>query len=402
MKTEHPRTKRQREELADMLAKIFSRRYHELKKRFSFDFSLDPGVKPEHLRILRRNGRIVAHVGIYEKPIRIGRAVLRMGGVGGVACEPEFRNRGFASACLKSAIQTMQKEGMPISFLFGIDRFYTKFGYVGCLPRYSMKIPRRELICLKNAFDAKPYTRRDIEDLVRLYEAASRDTPASVVRDAQRFAAAIERNGLSGTGDESFIYVFRERHSPHRARAYAVWKDGSLWEAGLEPGDRESCDALLAWLCQKSEGNELNLTGLSPSHPLWKYARRFEHVIETNFSWTGGGMGRIVDVGKFLEVLAPELEARANAAGLEAEYQLRLVVDGVPHELILGRSHQFSSSARLVISSTVECSQQALLQMAIGSLHFECIPGVTVRGERALVEAVFPESSPCIYRLDAF
>lgn len=389
-----------------MLARVFSHRYDSLRRTFSTDFSRDPGVTPEHLRVIRRGGRIVAHAGVYEKQVRIGRAVLRMGGLGCVACAPEFRGEGLASACVRDALAFMRHEGIPLSFLFGIDRFYTRFGYAGCLPRYEMKIACRELTELRNPFETRPQSARDLPELVRLYEAASKDTPGAVVRDARRFGLAIERNGLAGDPrGGNGVFVFREGRSARRARAYAVWKDGSLWEVGLEGGDEAACQAVLAWLrsrCEEMSEKELHLTGLSPAHPLWRYALRFNHSRETGLSWTGGGMGRIVDVAAFLEAVRPELEARVAAVGIEAECHLRLEVDGSPHELVLGRTHQFARASSLVMVARVRCSQQALLQMTLGTLPFDSIPGVAVEGERALVAAAFPESSPCIYRLDAF
>ena len=116
-------------------------------------------------------------------------------------------------------------------------------------------------------------------------------------------------------------------------------------------------------------------------------------------------MGRILDVRAFVEGLRPELEARMNAAGLESECHLHLIVDGAEHSLILGRAHHLSlliSTHRHILSARVACTQQQLLQMALGTLAYGEIPGVQASGDAALLRAAFPESGPNLYRLDYF
>ena len=54
------------------------------------------------------------------------------------------------------------------------------------------------------------------------------------------------------------------------------------------------------------------------------------------------------------------------------------------------------------MSAKVKCSEGALLQMALGTLEVDAIPGVKVSGDRALVRAVFPEAAPAIWPLDHF
>jgi hypothetical protein len=50
----------------------------------------------------------------------------------------------------------------------------------------------------------------------------------------------------------------------------------------------------------------------------------------------------------------------------------------------------------------VRCSSQALLQLALGSLALEHIPGLRWEGDDALLRALFPPGSPEVYRLDHF
>lgn len=410
MRTDFPRRAEDVRELGELIGRAFIRSYERLET-FPRRFAENPSIRLEFQRILRRRGRIVAHVGIHEKILRIGRARIRMGGIAAVACDPNYRRQGLAAACMKDALALLKRERFPLSLLFGIERYYLRFGYVGCLPGYVLRVGAVNLSGLKNTLRVSPYTPGAQEDLVGLYHAAAESTPGSVVRDVACMAYALRNWRLverTSESPEGKVFLFYPRRGKRRLRAYVVWEDGALLEAGMVPGDEEACVAVLAWLRDRRVAaleKEVPLTNLCPAHPLWIYAQRFNHAGERKLSWSGGGMGRLIDVGAFLEALRPELEARLNSAGLESECHLHLVVDGHEHSLILGRAHQLSlsiSTHRLILYTRLECSSQALLQMALGTLPFEALPGIKVEGERSLLRAAFPCSNPHLYRLDHF
>lgn len=410
MRTDSPRNHRDVRELGELLSRVFRMDILGLES-FARRFAENPAVRPSFQRILRHRGRIVAHVGIHEMTLRVGRARLRMGGIAGVACDPQFRRRGWAAACMREALDLLQRERFPLSLLFGIEQYYLRFGYVGCLPTYTLRLGVKQLRALKSRLHPAPYAPRDLQDLVRLYNAAAKETPGSAIRDPARMAYPLRPWGLRERFQkdiEKQVLVFRARAGRGPVRAYLVWDHGKLLEAALEPGDEPACVAVLAWLREQrlqALEKEVVLCNLCPAHPLWRYAQRFTHSAERELRWSAGGMGRLIDVDALLEALRPELEARLNSAGLESECHLHLIVDGKEHSLILGRAHQLSlsiSTHRLILYSRVECSSQALLQMALGTLPFDRIPEVKIEGERSLLRAAFPESSPHLYRLDHF
>ncbi|MGD0090961.1 MAG: GNAT family N-acetyltransferase [Planctomycetota bacterium] len=408
MKTEHPRTSREAEELAHVIAHCFAGNYETLRQAFLLEFQHLPGARPEYWRIVRRKGKIVAHVGIYEKEVRIGCARLRMGGLGFVGCLPEFRRRGLAARCMVSALELMRQQGIPLALLFGKDRYYPRFGFVGCFPKYTLKlkVTETEVAALDNPFAVRPGVAQDLAALTELYNAAAAGTAASVVRTRRQFHFACRRWGLLDRKKPS-LFVFRERRDKRLLRAYLVWKDNSFWEAAMRPGDEAACAGVLAWLReQRREAleKEIVLPLLTPAHPLHAYALRLNHQTEGGLHWTGGGMGRIVDTKLFLQAVQPEFEARVATAGLEGEAELRLFVDGRVHELLLvppGRKQAPGAGERRRVAR-VWCSQQALLQMVLGSLALPCIPGLRSGGDEALVRALFPPGSPGVYRLDGF
>jgi predicted N-acetyltransferase YhbS len=424
---DHPRTAKERKALAEFAARTFGGHYDEILQRQVCEIEEAPGARPELRRVARIGGEIAAHVGIIDRTVRIGRARLRMGGLAGVMTDPAHRHRGLASACLEDAVDFMRNDGFDVSFLFGIRDFYHRFGYVGCLPTYAMRLRVRDLERLKNPFAIEaPRGRppaRLLDEIVPLYEAASAGTPASVVRDRACFAYALRSRGLERPkrgGDPSRgLTVFREkrggRAGKKRVRAYAVLGEGGCLEAGLAPGDDAAAGAVLAWLrdrCVRNLARELVLRGMPPAHPLACFARRFNHTEERGFSWNGDGMGRVVDARRFLDAIAPELDARLSAAGIDDECHLHVTLAPgdrarrrarpVEESLVLGGGHHFAMARRGVRSAKVKCSEGALLQMALGSLAFGDIPGVSVGGDRAFVRAIFPEAGPGLWPIDHF
>lgn len=409
MRTSHPRNRAQLEALSETCARVFVPQYHDLRALFLRDFTLDPAFTPRHCRVIRRKGRIVAHVGIYEKTLRIGRAKLGMAGIGAVVCDRDFRGLNLPSICLEDALEVARREKLPVSVLLcgpGVDGYYTRFGFAEIWPRRVLKVEAKFLKALRNPYTVRAYKQADAAALAELYNAAAAATPGSVVRDAARFHFGVLREDLIALHKAQparGVFVFTSKGS-RKPRAYAAMKDGALWEAGLAPGDAEAAEALLAWLAAQG-GREVALQQSSPAHPLWAYALRFPHQTEGGMRWTHGGMGRLLDVAAFLDALKPELEARINADGIESEGHLHLIVDGREHSLILGRAHHISlmiSTHRHILSARVECSQQALLQLALGTLDWRAVPGLKVQGDNALLDAVFPQAHPNLYRLDYF
>ena len=97
----------------------------------------------EQLRILKVNGRIVAHVGVYATEIETGCGVLALGGIWAVACHPEYRRRGFAEACMRDAMARMRELGCDIGWLASsLCDWYRKFGWENAGQGYNFTIDR--------------------------------------------------------------------------------------------------------------------------------------------------------------------------------------------------------------------------------------------------------------------
>jgi len=84
----------------------------------------------------RLGGKLVSHIGIVDRTVRIGGQSLSIAGVGGVATHPQFRRRGFTDVLLHTAVEQMRQRdpqnAYDFAMLFCSDHmvhYYTKRGF---------------------------------------------------------------------------------------------------------------------------------------------------------------------------------------------------------------------------------------------------------------------------------
>ncbi len=136
------------------------------------------------------DGKLVGHVGIYPLSFRVGKTVLRVGGIGAVATDAPCRGQGVMSAMLPAAIEWMTEADYDISILWGDRRRYRRYGWevagrglrwqfddqlaqqdgVAPLPLRPVHLPD-DLDALTESWNARPLgTARTAENLSRLLE----------------------------------------------------------------------------------------------------------------------------------------------------------------------------------------------------------------------------------------
>jgi predicted N-acetyltransferase YhbS len=76
------------------------------------------------------DGRVLTHWAVMDYNMRIGRARVRVAGIGSVATHGDYRRRGLMAKTATASINRLRDHGYDLSILFGIDDFYHRFGYV--------------------------------------------------------------------------------------------------------------------------------------------------------------------------------------------------------------------------------------------------------------------------------
>jgi len=82
-----------------------------------------------HLRLVWRDGRVLSHLSLYYRAIRLGPDLVDIVGLGDVATVPEARGGGMATAMMAHAIQTAQDSAACFMILFGARGLYERAGF---------------------------------------------------------------------------------------------------------------------------------------------------------------------------------------------------------------------------------------------------------------------------------
>jgi GNAT superfamily N-acetyltransferase len=91
----------------------------------------DSTYRRRHSRVVEVDGRVVAHLRIFDRQMWLRGARLRAAGIGSVATNPDYRCRGLANALLRDTIGLLRRDGYHLSFLGSevAPAFYERLGW---------------------------------------------------------------------------------------------------------------------------------------------------------------------------------------------------------------------------------------------------------------------------------
>jgi predicted acetyltransferase len=294
-------------EIADLMSKVYVRGSYFDLYRTRMDYQTkDPYYKPEHSRIIRVAGRVVSHVSIIEKYMKIGRAVVKVAGIGDVYTHPEHRKKNFSRILMEDAINYMKQNQYPLTMLYGIPNFYHKFGYIEAIVEYATFVRTATALDVKPTLPVRPYEPPDAPRLNDLYNATYANKTCAMVREPAHWYKM---------GDPKTAFVVTDRAG--EISGYALFKQpygAPFYVTEVAAPMPEIEQTILATFVQKARDAvipEIEFR-LAPDHPLWGYlqdfgARNISHVYKEG---EGQGMLGITDLLPLFENLRPELEER--------------------------------------------------------------------------------------------
>lgn len=83
----------------------------------------------QHLRLVHREGPILAHMAVQFRAMRLGDRLITVAGLGDVATDPTARGRGLAGALLAEAIALAKASPAEFFLLFGDRPLYAGAGF---------------------------------------------------------------------------------------------------------------------------------------------------------------------------------------------------------------------------------------------------------------------------------
>lgn len=230
-------------------------------------------------------------------------AVVPMGGIAGVACLPASRGKGYASACLKHALEQMREMGQVISTLFPFSwDFYRNLGWewVGVQRRYAL--PGRILRPDPETENVRAAAPADRDRIIEVYTQFAGRYRGMIAREEKHWNSILD----DAPKKHTFTYLYERDGSAEGYLTYrgGKWKETWLREfIALTPRARR---ALLGLLRRHEMQTEKFAWHAPDDDPLWL---QFYH-------WDIGTkiepktQGRVVDVVGALRAWRPATEAR--------------------------------------------------------------------------------------------
>jgi Acetyltransferase (GNAT) domain len=400
-----------------------------------------PGGTSDLLLLL--DGRQVSRVVIVPMLMRIGAAVVRMDGIGGVSTEEEFRNRGYSRRVMETAVEQIRRGDAALSTLFGIEDFYQKFGYETTGPEYTVVLPLAEATAptrsLPRGWRFRPLTPGDMPAVMRLYHANTRRATGALVRhDAGDDPSETERladlnpdarkiglrawnrlQGIAVEPGEDACRVLVDQSG--RIGAYAWF--GANWWMGVRrrdlPGafhiaegmarDAEVADTLLVacrtWAEEAGSDGDGIALAIPPEGPVAMAAAYEGGQMLGVYTRGGNFMGRVLDLGRLLRLLQPELAARVRSARLPFQGRLNFRTDEDEAAIVI-RDDDVQVDGRASGGLVVELPQTALARLCLGGFDpadvLARLPNRPNAEVEAVLRALFPRRMPHIYPMDRF
>ena len=107
---------------------------------FAARYRHDPHACPEQSRVALVDGRIVAHLRLYDRWQLVGGVPVHVGCVGDVCTLPEYRNRGYCRALLEDALAYWRAREYDLSQIVSGVGVYRRCGWV-CFPEVAYRAP---------------------------------------------------------------------------------------------------------------------------------------------------------------------------------------------------------------------------------------------------------------------
>jgi predicted N-acetyltransferase YhbS len=111
---------------------------------FSYLYSMEHSNLSRVL-LAEDQGRIAAAVGFFPQNLFFETVKIPVWAISPVVTHPDYRGEGAAGNCLMMALENLKQQGISAVFLWGLPRFYPRFGFVPLLPRYKTKLSKEQL-----------------------------------------------------------------------------------------------------------------------------------------------------------------------------------------------------------------------------------------------------------------
>lgn len=361
-----------------------------------------------HQRDLLVDGKRVSWLRVQDYQMRIGSALVSMGGIAAVGTDAGERMKGYSRALMADSVTYMTDEGFHVSLLFGIRNYYHRFGYAVCMPFVKHNITTRDAEGAGHndaGFRIREYRDEDAESLLALYESSNRERTCTFVRPKELFEG-ITKGSTWGRRASTIVVEdatgkFTGYAAFDQADEEVVVTEANAWNPAAFP-------ALLQHFAQMAIDKRCGeLTLLLPhDHLFTELLRRSECRTLVDYPKCSGGMMRIINQDNLFLNLQEEMKRRLSESSLR-DTKVRIGLRTELGDTLLDISEgQVTVVPGETCESRLEMPQCKLSQLvagyrSIGSLSAE--GDVILNGDvLEIIETLFPTGYPYVWVGDYF
>jgi len=352
---------------------------------------------------LRDGDEEVSRLWVLLKRMRVGRAYVRFGGIGGVWTHRDHRLKGHAARLMEGSTELMRDLRCEMGLLFGISDFYHRFGYAVVYAEPLMRVAVENLLECESAFLCRQMRRADAPEVLALHNRLDAGCTGTVVRPRTwcRFELS------AGFGKPGRAILACDRRG--RTAGYAAYRasDERFSVHEICARDPHACSALALALGRRALRARIESVGfhLPPGHPFAAFAVRLGCQWRISYPRNGGGMGRLIP-SPLLEKLAPELSRRLQAARCRWEGAIELGTEFGAVTLVLKAGALEVSRSPSPRPARVYIPQSSLAQLVMGyrsAAEIASAPQTHMpRAILSVVDALFPKGEPYMWWADRF
>lgn len=327
--------------------------FHFLKTAFQgpswdeFRISLeDPFYRAGDRLLLQCGDQVLAHVHLTHRVMRFGAIEIPVGWVGWLGTLPACRRQGHGCRLLTAAEDQMVRDGAMVGYLWTrIPDYFKRFGWVVCGRRHFWRAGAREVLAGLSArglhtaasrrLSIRPWRRVELGSLMRIYNHQAAGAYGPLIRTEEYWQWLVHRRGY----DQIFVALdgpdlleIEDRNAP--IIGYAAVHAESIVEMCSAPRRFGASVGLLVRLCRDTiERGSHTVTLYAPSQD--RLHRLFRAVGGTLCTPIADQevvlMAKVLVPDRLLELLRPELLARAHAAVLPPETSWQLSTESHAH-----------------------------------------------------------------------
>ena len=333
--------------------------------------------------------------------MRVGEAVVDVGGIGEVETLREFRRKGYSRQVMEAAVALMERERYDISFLHGIQDFYHRFGYVTCMAEHEFWLDTRDAERSPGGAKSRRLKAGDLPQIARIYNRDNAARTGSAVRNPSRWQGFKKGTWWSFPAGVQVVVDGRDR-----VVGYVAYDDVDDCCRAAEVGGQGEAvfAAILNFLSRRAVKLRLERVwaNVPADHPFAIYCREFGLRLYSLYPRNQKPMGRIIDFANCMESILPELARRWGSDERDKRLCIRTEI---------GEGTICWQGEQLVLEEKVERArvrlrQEHLMLLLMGYVRPSDLAGLgrikIPSGKSDLLERLFPLQQAQLWWADRF